>query len=276
MIQELNSSPFFADAEYITLRLLRRFLFRNGLLARVPFLLPYYKPSENETSPSLIVDRYIELCASKGLDLLTLSILEIGPGRTNSVGFEFMMRGARSYRGFEPLAPFAARADEKMRRSIQDRCGLSATFPFAAANRVKSLDAIEEKSIDVVLSNSVLEHVQDLPALIVGLKRILRHNGSMVHIVDYRDHFFKYPFHFLLFSPEQWHRFLSPGDLTRQRLRDHVKAFTEQGFRVEVLDREYDFSSFSKVKGRIHKSFVDYTEDELAVTSSAFYVRAGS
>ena len=35
----------------------------------------------------------------------------------------------------------------------------------------------------------------------------------MLHVVDYRDHFFKYPLHFLQFSQNTWRRFLNPGRL---------------------------------------------------------------
>ena len=76
--------------------------------------------------------------------------------------------------------------------------------------------------MDVVLSNSVLEHVQDLPALFAELARILAPGGVMLHRVDYRDHFFKYPFHFLLYPRWVWNWFLNPGDLPRWRYDDHA------------------------------------------------------
>ena len=54
--------------------------------------------------------------------------------------------------------------------------------------------------VDLVLSNSVLEHVQDVDATIKALAALTDSNGMQIHFIDLRDHYFKYPFEMLCYS----------------------------------------------------------------------------
>jgi hypothetical protein len=90
----------------------------------------------------------------------------------------------------------------------------------------------------------------------------------MIHIVDYRDHFFKYPFHFLQFSSPVWYRYLDPGDLCRARIGDHLRAFEAHGFRTAVLAKEQDIPSLMSLKRRIHSEFQHQSLEDLATTGA--------
>jgi hypothetical protein len=93
----------------------------------------------------------------------------------------------------------------------------------------------------------------------------------MLHAVDYRDHFFKYPFHFLLFSRRFWDRWLDPGNLPRWRLGDHLRLLQAGGFRTEVLDFEALPSEFAKVASAVHPDF-DRSDPNLAVARATLLV----
>ena len=44
-------------------------------------------------------------------------------------------------------------------------------------------------SVDLIFSNSVLEHLRDPEAVMNESARILKSGGLMIHHVDFRDHF---------------------------------------------------------------------------------------
>jgi len=93
-----------------------------------------------------------------------------------------------------------------------------------------------------------------------------------LHIVDYRDHFFKYPLHFLQFSEQTWQSFLNPGDLPRWRLGQHVTALKHAGFQVIVLHQEIDVDNFAWIQQRISNHF-DLTDPTLGVLRAVIFCR---
>ncbi|MBI5360779.1 MAG: methyltransferase domain-containing protein [Planctomycetes bacterium] len=232
--------------------------------------MPYYAPSQNELNPAPVIDKYIEYCEAAGVSAAGRNILEIGTGATNSTGYEITARLRCSYWGYEPFEKFNEKLDCAMFNCVKTR------YPDAEKGRVirtTTLDTMPEKSIDVIFSNSVLEHVTDTNALIAGLKRVLKPGGRMLHAVDYRDHFFKYPFHFLQFSRRTWDRWLNPGDLPRHRISDHMELFRKNGFSVEVIQKKNDYPAFTAIKKKIHPEFAGYTDEDLASTIGVIFVK---
>ena len=125
----------------------------------------------------------------------------------------------------------------------------------SGVRRIKELKIIEDQSIDLILSNSVLEHVLEPQELFSELKRVLKNNGVMLHIVDYRDHFFKYPYHFLQFSKKIWNRFFNPGDLPVWRLDDYLQIIKELDLSIQILDQQVDKDSFEIIKPYISSDY---------------------
>ena len=200
-------------------------------------------------------------------------MLELGSGRTNSVGYLLAALGAARVICLEPFAELDRAQDEKLLNSI---ASLRSTTPKKIADRVdrvQSLIGLRDGSVDIVLSSSVLEHVKELETTLGELKRVSRPAGAMLHLVDYRDHFFKYPYHFLQFSRTTWERFLNPGDLPRWRLADHLVALRTLGFAVEILERRMDPEAFDKIRPHLAREFVP-SDPELPVTYAAILARA--
>lgn len=231
-------------AEYVTLRLIRRFLFNESMANRLARWLPYYTSSANESQPKLIVDQYLQALRASGLDLSGMRVLEVGAGRTNVVACALVAAGARMATALEPFVPFDTVRDAALRASVPQWSAVSAN----SIARATDFAEIPAASIDLLLSNSVLEHVRDLQGFLMECHRVLTPDGVMLHRVDYRDHFFKYPFAFLTFSETTWSRWLDPGDLPRWRLPDHVAAFTEAGFTTTVSGAESATPEFDRIR----------------------------
>lgn len=245
--------------EYVALRLVRRFLFSDALLLRYGRFLPYYRTNANQAAPAPVCDLYAESLAA--LDLppkAERTILEVGSGATDAVGLELLARGLAGSRGrvilYEPyVAPVATGAVDNPL--------------LARLERLTTLADVADGSVDLVVSHSVLEHVKDPPALLAELARILAPGGWMIHAVDYRDHFFKYPYHFLLFSRATWDRWLNPGDLPRWRLSDHRQLFPACGFRLQVLRSDTMTDEFRRVASDLVPEF-DANDPDVAVTTA--------
>ncbi|MEE9604272.1 MAG: methyltransferase domain-containing protein [Candidatus Scalindua sp.] len=243
------------NLEYIPLRLLRRFIFTDNLLSKCGRLVPYYKVNQGQLSPLPIVDTYWQYCQEVGIDPTNKKILEIGIGTTNATGYEVVARGGNIYWGCEPFRSLDRRMDHRLLMDVCKRynCGIEGIQP--RVKRVDSTKCIHDDTIDIIFSHSVLEHVNDLIELFCELKRLLKNDGCMIHIVDYRDHFFKYPFHFLQFSEKTWNTLFNPGDLPRHRLHDHIEAFGKYDFSVEIVIEEYDDEEYEKIKNYLNNRF---------------------
>jgi len=261
------------NLEYIPLRLIRRFLFPGALLDKLGRFIPYWRVNQGRLDPAPIVDAYQRLLHVGGIDLLdgkNRSVVELGCGAANGTGYEWVARFGGAWIGVEPFAPLDPGLDAKLFERAHER------YPqviFENVHRIKSLAELADASVDCIVSNSVLEHAADLPSLFMECSRILSPDGIMLHRVDYRDHFFKYSFQFLTFSQKVWENLLNPGDLTRQRLDDHLRALTQSGFQVNVLEYEKDTDGFSAVSRFLAPPFAGRDPGILAVISAALFCR---
>lgn len=259
--------------EYVTLRVARRFLFTDGMLKRVGGIVPYYRTNLNEVDAGAVVARYERALARAGRRLPDDPlILEVGSGATNAVGYALAQSRMAGTGGrvllHEPYATLDAHAERAQREAL----------PPGVADRVRRITTLKEVaagSVHIVLSHSVLEHVRDPSSTLAELDRVLAPGGIMLHAVDYRDHFFKYPFHFLLFSRRVWERWLDPGDLPRWRLGDHLAQLEALGLRAEVLEAESLPDQFERVAARLHPDF-DRTDPKVAVAQATILVTRGA
>jgi len=262
-----------ANLEYVPLRLIRRFLFPGALLDKLGHFIPYWRVNQGRLDPAPIVDAYQRLLRAGGIDLLDgkrRAVVELGCGAANGTGYEWAARFGGKWTGVEPFAPLDPGLDTKLFERVH-MC-----YPhviFENVQRIKTLAELTDASVDCIVSNSVLEHVTDPLSLFMECYRVLTPDGIMLHRVDYRDHFFKYPFQFLTFPQKVWDNLLNPGDLPRHRLDDHLQALTRAGFHVEVLEYERDTDGFSAVAPFLAPPFAGRNPDMLAVTSAALFCR---
>ncbi|MEO5378602.1 MAG: class I SAM-dependent methyltransferase [Magnetococcus sp. DMHC-6] len=211
--------------------MIRKFLFSRAMLNRLARIVPYYTPSPAQFNPEAVLDGLWPYLLAEKLDYQEKTILELGSGSTNGVGYHIVARGAARCFCLEPFMPFAEQLDAKHRNAIQrDHPDV-----MTRVIRATQWQEIPDRSIELVISNAVLEHIYDFPALLEALIPKLKPQAYMLHMVDYRDHFFKYPLHFLQFSDRIWNRFLDPGNMPRPRICDHINTFSAAGFNVRIL-----------------------------------------
>jgi SAM-dependent methyltransferase len=138
---------------------------------------------------------------------------------------------------------------------------------------VKSLQHQSADSVDLVFSNSTLEHVQDLPLELQRHHRALRDDGICVHTVDFSDH-----------------RAIGTGLHIFQMYYDGVLDGIN-GWRPPQLERAFQAAGFAGVKlpqlstpvGYVHAGqalrppFAGFSDEELSVwvTSYVLSKRAG-
>jgi SAM-dependent methyltransferase len=255
--------------EYVLLRLVRKFLFPECLLQKIWATAPYYRWSAGLDAPEKIVNHYWSLLAQQGVQARGKTMCELGIGATNGTLYEMVGRGAARVFGIEPAMPLGRKIDSLVLMQVRERFpALSDAMVQERVKRTGELSDISENSIDILLSNSVVEHMENPGTFFKSLNRILKPDGIMLHVVDYRDHIPKYPYHFLLFGNHMWQRCLNPGDLFRYRLSDHVRAMREAGFEVASFHEKVLAADFDKVRGRIHKELSHYSEADLKIAQA--------
>jgi SAM-dependent methyltransferase len=266
--------PLLRDLPYLVPRVIRRKCFPTAIPRVLSAWLPGFRANAGTRSCARVLNLYDKYLKER----LGTSwpggrrILEVGIGATNSSAYEAVALGAKSAVAFEPFVALDPALDAPLLAECAQRHGLAAETIAAGVRRVTALDELTAASIDLILSNSVLEHVGDMDALASGLARVLAPGGSMLHLVDYRDHYFRYPYHHLLWSDEVWARWLNPGDLPRWRISDHVKCFERHGFGVEILRATSLVAEFEKVRDRFHSRFDGYDEDAMSTAFGVLYL----
>ncbi len=138
------------------------------------------------------------------------------------------------------------------------------------------------ESVDLVFSNSVLEHVAPsvLAPLYAESRRILRPGGAMFHSVNCGDHYAYadrkvHQLHYLQFSDRQW-AFWNNRFLYQNRLRAHrfVEAARDAGFGI-AFDSSTPRPQRLEQLGAmtIAPEFADIPPEKLCITSADFIAR---
>ena len=121
--------------------------------------------------------------------------------------------------------------------------------------------------VDLVLSSSVYEHLDDVEGITRALARLTKPDGIHIHFVDLRDHFFKYPFEMLRFSESTWRTWLNPSsNHNRYRLWNYRSTFEACFDQVEIQILTSEEAAFQKLLPEIRPEFIsgNQTEDTAA------------
>ncbi len=252
-----------APLDYILLRLVRRLL-PPRVLRGVLKLGVGICPGLETRQPEVAARRYQEALRAKGRSLEGLDILVLGYGGCFGLALELLRGGAHHIVLLDPYAV----PDEAANRTLISRAGPYLEMRegrVVPAPRWITLihDRIEHytqhggRPVDLVLSSSVLEHLEDPEAVTAALVDITKPTGYHLHYVDLRDHFFRYPFEMLTFSEDTWRRYLNPpSNLNRWRLWEYEELFRRHFVQVlcEVVER--DVPAFRRARTRIRPQFL--------------------
>jgi SAM-dependent methyltransferase len=267
-------ASLYLNLPYLIPRLVRHFLPENlvrALLLRSLIIRPGLETSD----PLAAVQRYVDVLAERRRPLGGKRLLVFGYGGRFDLGFGLLKEGAAHV----ILCDRYARPDEVHNRqvfaaeekyfAVTDK-GLRPrpewmTLLESDIREVRSSGKIEP--VDIVLSSSVYEHLDDVEGITQALARLTRPDGTQIHFIDLRDHFFKYPFEMLRFSESGWRGWLNPSsNHNRYRLWDYRRVFGSCFGQVEVEILGSEAEAFDKVKPYIRPEFVSGNLEEDAVT----------
>ena len=233
--------------------LLRNIIIRSGIETDDPFSA---------------VQRYTAALSERGLTFHDKRVLVFGYGGRFDIGFAILREGARHVVLCDKYAP----PDEVHNRRM---FAAEDEYFLIADNRIRPrkewMSLLEEdireaqiEPVDIVISSSVYEHVDDVEGITRALSALTKGDGIHLHYVDLRDHFFKYPFEMLRYSERTWRRWLNPSsNHNRYRMwnyRSEFETFFEQ-VEIEILSSEEE--AFRKLRSHIRPEFIsgDMEED---------------
>jgi SAM-dependent methyltransferase len=249
----------------------------------------------------------IDLLKTCGAKIADSSLLEIGTGWFPALPVCFWLVGAHNCLTYdlrrylnsdlthkmvialEPHLDTIARAAGVPLETVRERysklgtdilraCGITYRAPGDAAHT-----GLPNQSIDVVFSNSVLEHVtpEDLSAIMYETRRILRPSGVAVHCVACNDHYANFDrgisyVNYLRYSAREWRRWNNSLQYqNRLRAPDFLRIAEDSGLDV-VITRQYVRPGVEAalLTLRIAPEFSNYSRAELAATTINFVCRA--
>ncbi|HET6594091.1 MAG TPA: class I SAM-dependent methyltransferase [Anaerolineales bacterium] len=241
-------------------RLVRALLLRNIII----------RPGLETNHPLAAVQRYVDVLSKRGRSFQEARVLVFGYGGRFDIGFGVLKAGAAHVVLCDKYAP----PDEAHNRRMfgaeenyfyMDRNGLRPRPEWITLLQA-DIREVQIDPVDIVISSSVYEHLEDVEGITRALARLTKLDGVQIHYVDLRDHFFKYPFEMLRFSESTWRQWLNPSsNHNRYRLWDYRRAFEAcfENVEIEVLSREEE--AFRKVMPRIRPEFISGNIEDDAV-----------
>jgi SAM-dependent methyltransferase len=258
--------------DYLALRLVRRHLpdrVVRELMARRIVI----QPGLETRDPTAAIQRFLDAAAAAGTTVANRRVLIFGYGGSYAVGLGLLGAGARHVVLVDPYAapmPAANRALAESSPYLTVANGEARPRPeFLTVVRAPLGGYLRGggEPVDIVLSNSVLEHVVDVSGAVLELARVTARGGEQFHFVDLRDHFFNHPFEMLCHSERIWRGLLNPGsNLNRLRAWDYERLFQASFARVKVEPVAADLPAFRAVRSRIRPEFLSGDEARDAVT----------
>ena len=268
------------NIKYVFLRLARHFIPEN--MAR--FLLKkrwIIRPGLESSDPLAAVDQYMKVLAQYGKSIGGKRILVFGYGGRFAVGVELLKQGAAHIvlcdhfvlldreRNLELLPKY----NEYLYMENGEVMPRSENITLHHGDIRNAALQAEIQAVDLVLSTSVYEHLDDVDGITHALAKLTAPQGTHLHFVDLRDHYFKYPFAMLAFSERLWRNFLNPtSNLNRFRLTNYQDVFDAYFKKVyiTVLNRQED--EFRSARSRIRPEFL--TGDETVDSVTLIHVLA--
>lgn len=253
------------NTTYVALRLARRLApgWLVRLLMEARFLL---QPGLETSDPARAARRYLTALDSVNVSLVGQDVLVFGYGGHLGIGVMLLRAGAASVTLCDRMARPRAAASRHWQALAPELFVQEGNRYVPHPGRLRLLhgDIREyakrhEAVFDLVLSSSVLEHVEDVEGVCGALARLTRAPGTQVHYIDVRDHYFSRPFEMLTFSENVWRRFLNPGS-NLNRLRPwHYRSIFEKWFTQVKLDVvEAEEEAFHAVRHRIRPEFLSH------------------
>jgi len=239
-----------------------------------------------ETNDSQVAaKRYVAALEANDKTIKGKRVLVFGYGGCFDIGVALLEAGADHV----VLCEKYARPDERHNRALLDKFpahlflngGLvrpNPAYMTLLEADIRTVTSEQCAPVDVVISNSVYEHLDDVDGITKSLAALTRPDGAQLHFVDLRDHYFKYPFEMLKFSEKVWYGWLNPtSNHNRYRLWDYRKVFEKYFGKVDIQILERDESNFVKARPQILPEFISgKLEDDCVTLISMVALQVGS
>jgi SAM-dependent methyltransferase len=258
--------------DYLALRLVRHYLPDRAvyLLLHRGFII---RAGIETSAPAAAIRRFLDAIDGAGETVVARRILIFGYGGRFDVAVALLRAGARHvvlvdpYAAPMPVSASLASAGSPFLQMAGPRAVPAPEWLTVIRAPLREYLSNGGGPVDMVLSNSVLEHVDDPAGAVADLARVTAPGGQHFHFIDLRDHFFKYPFEMLCYSEGSWRKFLNPGsNLNRLRVWDYERLFSSSFPRVTVQVRHSDLPAFRATRSRIRPEFLSGDENRDAVT----------
>ena len=217
------------------------------------------KPSGDTIAPRELAEHYARRSHGIGKPITGADVVVIGYGGSFGVGMQLLDLGAGTVVLQDPYAPVRTGRYGLKGPDMNRRCdeALDTGRLGIVAEQLHDYAARKPDSADIVVSNSVLEHVTDLRQLAAAMRKILRDDGVSTHAVDIRDHYRRYPFEMLCYSEQTWRRYLNASNnLNRLRLPDYRSIFSAHFSSVTIEPFDRLPNEFRASKDRIRPEFL--------------------
>lgn len=267
---------FLKRANYLVQRIGRNML--PGPVARIGRRLFGLVPGPETAWPEEMAARYLRITAEAGHPIEGRRVLIFGAGPSFAVACRLLRAGARHVVLYDKFAGPDDRINEPLVEEFPELIGRVGGRVAPVTERLERIEPTENDDpllpeVDLVLSSSVLEHVEHVERWARRLAAATAPDGINLHLVDLRDHFFSTPFEMLRYSEETWSRWLDPrGHLNRYRIPDYERAFRAAFDDVSIRITERDEAAFRAARPWIRSEFL--TGDDLIDSATIFLLRA--
>lgn len=130
-------------------------------------------------------------------------------------------------------------------------------------------DVIDDASVDLIFSQAVLEHVDDLQGVYAAMRKWLKPDGIMTHQIDFKCHGKANAWNgHWTYSDFIWRAIVGRRSylLNRQPHSRHVKLIQQSGFRI--LDDTVYRSDSQLRREQLAERFRDLSQDDLTASGS--------
>jgi len=263
-----------ARIKYLIARIIRHFLPESivtWLLERSWII----KPGLETLSPQQAAERYISRLKGLHLPMKGKRVMVFGYGGNLSIAAWLLSYGARHVVLIErtgiPQKHNLKEIGKQFPQFFMKGSFGSEINPKYISIFHDDITALAEKNrfapVDLVLTSSVYEHLEQPDKVTHALARLTNKNGSHLHFIDLRDHYFKYPFEMLCHSQFVWKNWLNPtSNLNRYRINDYLTIFKKHFTDTNFITESTDLPNFIKCKDRIRNEFLSGNDDVDCIT----------
>lgn len=192
-------------------------------------------------------------------------------------------RGWPNYDGYldKNLFPSHILTDEVLRKSLSDERisfirnailnpesqNNGITIKYAVPWMDESI--IDEETVDVILSHSVLEHVADLEASYRAFYKWLKPNGVMSHQIDFQSHHLSKEWNgYRSYSEPLWKIIMGkrPFLINREPFSVHINHLKNNSFKITCQLQNYQPNGIKR--SQLSSYWEDISEDDLACSGA--------